>query len=343
VLATPTICLLGDVMLGRKVAETLATTPAAEVWSAGVREACAACDALVVNVECCVSTRGTPTSLIPEKPFFFRAPPSGVEVLRAIGASVAGLANNHALDFGVEALADTLEHLRAGGIVPVGAGAEVDSARRGVVVPAGRLRLGVLALSDHPVEYEAGRGRPGVAHADLRRALPTWVTTEVRRLRSEADVVLAFPHWGSNMSASPARWQVARARELLTAGADAVAGHSAHVFHGVALTPAGPALYDLGGAIDDYAIDEELRNDLGVLAEWRPQAEPEVQLTGLRLGYCRTELAAGADAEWIARRLQRACAKLGTSVERLDKGRFALLRRNPHRVFARRRYPAAPA
>jgi len=322
--ATPTICLLGDVMLGRKLAETLASTPAAEIWSPGVREACAACDAVVVNLECCVSTRGVATSLIPGKPFFFRAPPSGVGALRAIGASVAGLANNHALDFGVDALADTLDHLRGGGIVPVGAGAEVDSARRGVVVTAGRLRLGVLALSDHPVEYQAGPDRPGVAHADLRRALPAWVRTELRRLRSQADVVLAFPHWGPNMSARPARWQVARARELLTAGADAVAGHSAHVFHGVALTPSGPALYDLGGAVDDYAIDGELRNDLGVFARWRPRRQPEVELIGIRLGFCRTELAAGADADWIARRLERACGELGTSVRRLDGGRFAL-------------------
>jgi poly-gamma-glutamate capsule biosynthesis protein CapA/YwtB (metallophosphatase superfamily) len=327
--ATPTIGLLGDVMLGRKVAETLATTSATEVWSQGVREACAACDAVIVNLECCVSTRGAPTSLIPGKPFFFRAPPSGVGALRAIGASVAGLANNHALDFGVEALADTLEHLRAGGIVPVGAGAETDSARRGVVVAAGPLRLGVLALCDHPVEYEAGHDRPGVAHADLRGALPAWVTTELRRLRAEADVVLAFPHWGPNMSASPARWQLARARELLAAGADAVAGHSAHVFHGVAITPAGPVLYDLGGAIDDYAIDGELRNDLGVLVRWRPRGEPELELIGLRLGFCRTELAAGADAEWIARRLERACGEFGTSVRRLDEGRFALIAGRP--------------
>jgi hypothetical protein len=135
------------------------------------------------------------------------------------------------------------------------------------------------------------------------------------------------------MSASPARWQLERARELLAAGADAVAGHSAHVFHGVALTPDGPALYDLGGALDDYAIDEQLRNDLSVLAQWRPNAEPEIELIGLRLGFCRTELAAGADAEWIARRLERACAKLGTSVQRLDEGRFALLRRNPRGRF----------
>jgi poly-gamma-glutamate capsule biosynthesis protein CapA/YwtB (metallophosphatase superfamily) len=311
-------------MLGRKVAETLATTPGAAVWSPGVREACAACDVLIVNLECCMSSRGAPTPRIPRKSFFFRAPPSGVGALQAIGTSVAGLANNHVLDFGVEAFADTLVHLRAGAIAPVGADAEIEGARRGVVVPAGGLRLAVLALSDHPREYGAGKARPGIAHADLRRGLPEWVTTELRRLRSQAQLVLVFPHWGPNMTSRPAGWQRERGVELLAAGADAVAGHSAHVFHGVALTPSGPVLYDLGGALDDYAVDGELRNDLGVLARWRPHAEPEVELIGLRLGFCRTELATGADAEWIARRLERACGELGTSVRREDEGRFAL-------------------
>jgi poly-gamma-glutamate capsule biosynthesis protein CapA/YwtB (metallophosphatase superfamily) len=321
---TLTICLLGDVMLGRTVAQTLAATPAPEVWSPGVREACAACDVLVANLECCVSERGTPTPLIPGKRFFFRAPPSAVEALQAIGTSVAGLANNHVLDFGVEALADTLGHLRAGGIVPAGADVEIDGAHRGVVASAGRLRLGVLVMSDHPREYEAAEARPGMAYADLHRGLPQWVTTELRRLRSQADVILVFPHWGPNMTSRPAPWQRQRSQQLLAAGADAVAGHSAHVFHGAALTPSGPVLYDLGGALDDYAIDGELRNDLGMLARWRPHAEPEVELIGLCLGFCRTELAAGADAEWIAARLERACGELGTSVRRLDEARFAL-------------------
>jgi poly-gamma-glutamate capsule biosynthesis protein CapA/YwtB (metallophosphatase superfamily) len=311
-------------MLGRCVRDALASTPAADVWSPGVREVCADCDVVVVNLECCVSGLGSPPPFVSGKPFYFRAPPSAVDALQAIGASVAGVANNHTLDFGADALGDTLGHLRAAGIAPVGADLEIDGARRGVVVQAGRSRLGVLALSDHPREFAAGEGRAGIAYADLRRGLPEWVTTELRRLRVQAELLLVFPHWGPNMTSRPARWQRERGRQLLAAGADAVAGHSAHVFHGVALTAAGPVLYDLGGALDDYAIDPELRNDLGVLARWRPRAEPEIELIGLRLGFCRTELAVGADADWIAARLERACGKLGTSVKRMNEARFAL-------------------
>jgi poly-gamma-glutamate capsule biosynthesis protein CapA/YwtB (metallophosphatase superfamily) len=299
--------------------------PGAELWSPAVRELCATCDALVLNLECCVSARGEQTSLIPGKPFFFRAPPNAVGALQSIGVEVAGVANNHVLDFGPDSLVDTLSHLRDGGVAAVGAGSEVVGARRGVVVQAGELRLGVLALSDHPAEYAATSRRPGIAFADLRRPLPGWVGAELERLRSQADAVIAFPHWGPNMTSAPGRWQRARAREMLSAGADAVAGHSAHVFHGAELGPEGPILYDLGDALDDYAIDARLRNDLGVLALWRPGGEPEVELVGLHLDFCRTELAAGSDADWIAGRLETACAELGTLVRRLGEGRFALV------------------
>jgi poly-gamma-glutamate synthesis protein (capsule biosynthesis protein) len=104
-----------------------------------------------------------------------------------------------------------------------------------------------------------------------------------------------------------------------------VAGHSAHVFHVVERIDGRPVLYDLGDALDDYMIDPELRNDLGVLALWRPGADRDLELVGLRLDYCETGLARGNDADWIAARLDRACAELGTSVQRLDEQRFAII------------------
>ena len=50
----------------------------------------------------------------------------------------AGLANNHALDFGADALEDTLELLDAAGIVAAGAGFGLDAARSPAVAPGWR-------------------------------------------------------------------------------------------------------------------------------------------------------------------------------------------------------------
>jgi poly-gamma-glutamate synthesis protein (capsule biosynthesis protein) len=320
----PAIGLLGDVMLGRGVAQRLATQPPAEVWSPEVRAVCRSCDALIANLECCISDRGRRVRLIHSKPFFFRAPRAGVEALTAIGTSAVGLANNHALDYGPEALLDTLRHLDAAGIACAGAGADAYRARRGALLTADGLRLGLLALSDHPAEYAAGPESPGIAYAKLKSGLPDWLDGEIERLRRDADLVLVFPHWGPNMTTEPAAWQRRQARELLAAGADAVAGHSAHVFHGIELTDGQALLYDLGDALDDYAVDAMLRNDLGVLAIWRPGEDPPLELVGLELEFCRTDLARGAEADWIAARLERACAELGTRVERLAEQRFAV-------------------
>jgi hypothetical protein len=126
------------------------------------------------------------------------------------------------------------------------------------------------------------------------------------------------------MAAEPERWQRKRARELVAAGADLVAGHSAHVFHGIGRVEGRPVLYDLGGALDDYAVDPGLRNDLGILALWRPGTDPDLELVGLRLGFCETGLARGADADWIAVRLERACAALGTPIERVGEQRLVV-------------------
>ena len=315
-----TIAVLGDVMLGRAVGERLAGDPEA-AWSDELVELTRSCDLVVANLECCLSERGRPTDLLPGKPFFFRGPPQMVRALQALGNVAVGLANNHALDYGPEALLDTLEILAGAGIPLAGAGRDEQDARRGVVADG----VGLLSVSDHPSEFAASEESPGIAHADLSRGVPDWVTEELKRLRGECEHVIAFPHWGPNMTTQPAPWQLDAAARLHELGADLVAGHSAHVFHGVGWSGCGPLLYDLGDALDDYAVDADRRNDLGVLALWRPGSPRELELIGLELDFCRTGLATGADANWIAARLERACRDLGTSAERIGEQRFTVL------------------
>jgi poly-gamma-glutamate capsule biosynthesis protein CapA/YwtB (metallophosphatase superfamily) len=320
------IGLLGDVMLGRAVADALGRVDPEALWAPEVREIASGCDAVICNLECCISTRGRPTERIPGKPFFFRAPPAAVSTLEAIGAIAVGLANNHALDYEDEALADTLEALNGGGIAVAGAGRGAAEARRGAAVEAGGRRLGLVAVSDHPEEFAATGDSPGIAYADLRRGVPEWLVDELARLRAECDLVVAFPHWGPNMTTEPARWQRRAAEEMQQAGADLVAGHSAHVFHGVGWADPSPLLYDLGDALDDYAVDPARRNDLGVMALWRPDGggPQELELVGLALDFCHTRLAEGPEADWIGARLERSCAELGTRVERTATQRFVV-------------------
>ena len=303
-----TVALAGDTMLGRGVADRLSESPPAGLFGPDVVAFAREADLVIANLECCISDRGTPWP-DPAKPFFFRAPPAAVEALSDLGVDCVTMANNHALDFGEVALLDTLEHLGRAGIDVVGAGRDVEEARRPTVLAAHGLRLAVVGLTDHPADFAAGRG-PGVAFADLRRGVPDWVVATVRG--ADADGVLVTPHWGPNMTPRPVPHVRRAAEELVDAGATLVAGHSAHVFHGVSER----VLFDLGDLVDDYAVDPMLRNDLGLL--WRVTFDRggpgRLEALPIRLDYCFTDRAVGEDRAWIARRFQAACIELGTSV-----------------------------
>ena len=305
-----TVALAGDTMLGRGVARALATTPPAAMVAPEVLAVLGDADMVVLNLECCISERGRPWAA-PGKPFFFRAPPRAVELLVLLGTDCVTLANNHALDYGVDALADTLAHLAAADIAAVGAGLDLAQARRPAVLAAGGLRVAVLGATDHPPDFAASPDRPGVAFADLGRQVPNWLLDSVRA--ADAEVRLVTPHWGPNMTTAPVRHVRRAATALVDAGATLVAGHSAHVPHGVA----GPVLYDLGDFLDDYRVDPVLRNDLGLLFLVTLDARGPVRLEALplKLEYCHTRLAAGDDADWMRRRFRAACADLGTELE----------------------------
>jgi poly-gamma-glutamate capsule biosynthesis protein CapA/YwtB (metallophosphatase superfamily) len=307
---TITLALAGDTMLGRSVARALTSSPPEALVAPEVVAALSQADLVVLNLECCISERGRPWDA-PGKPFFFRAPPRAVELLALLGTDCVTLANNHALDYGVDALADTLAHLGTAGIAAVGAGADLEQARRPAVLAARGLRVAVLGVTDHPADFAAGADRPGVAFADLGRQVPQWLLQTVRE--AEADAVLVTPHWGPNMTTAPVRHVRRAATALLEAGATLIAGHSAHVPHGVA----GPVLYDLGDFLDDYQVDPRLRNDLGLLFLVTLDERGPVRLEALplKLEYCHTRLATGEDAAWMRRRFRTACADLGTAVE----------------------------
>src|SRR5919106_3724879 len=109
------LALAGDTMLGRGVARELALRSPRSLVADEVVEVAREADLFVLNLECCISERGRRWP-DPRKPFFFRAPPAAVETLVHLGVDCVTLANNHALDYGIDALLDTFDHLREAGI-----------------------------------------------------------------------------------------------------------------------------------------------------------------------------------------------------------------------------------
>jgi poly-gamma-glutamate synthesis protein (capsule biosynthesis protein) len=283
------IALAGDTMLGRGVARELGHRAPEALVAPEIAELTRAADLFVLNLECCISERGRPVP----KVFNFRAPPRAVETLLHLGVGCVTLANNHALDFGVDALLDTFEHLMQAGIPWVGAGENLGQAWTPVTVQG----LPIFAFCDHEPEFAAHADRPGIAYADLRRGAPECPPG-----------ALVLPHWGPNMTSAPLPHVRAAARKLREAGAALVAGTSAHVFHGVE----GSILYDLGDFLDDYAVHPKLRNDLGLLffVDLEDGELRGLETVPLKLEFAYTRLAAGEEADWIRRRFAEACAEL---------------------------------
>jgi poly-gamma-glutamate capsule biosynthesis protein CapA/YwtB (metallophosphatase superfamily) len=290
------LALAGDTMLGRAVAEGLRRRPPQSLVEDELAEITRAADLFVLNLECCISDRGEPVP----KAFNFRAPPSAVETLLHLGVGCVMLANNHALDYGITALLDTFEHLRAAGIAWAGAGENTEEARKPVVVQG----LPIVAFADHEPGSAAGPDRAGTAFADLRQGVPDWL----RELVPEA---LVCPHWGPNKEASPLPHLRMAARALRDAGAALVAGTSAHVFHGVERN----VLYDLGDFLDDLG--------LLFLVELEPEGPRRIEAVPLKLEFAYTRLARGEEAAWIRRRLREACSSFGTQVVEQDR-RFVI-------------------
>jgi poly-gamma-glutamate capsule biosynthesis protein CapA/YwtB (metallophosphatase superfamily) len=309
------LALAGDTMLGRMVAERLAADGPASLFAPEVVDVARGADVFVLNLECCISERGGRWAA-PGKPFFFRAPPAAIEALRLLGVDCVTLANNHALDYGTVALTDTLDHLAAAGITVVGAGPNEAAARRPAVLERDGFRVAVLGVADHPADFAAAADRPGIAFADLARGVPEWLVGSVGDAVARADAVLVTPHWGPNMVLAPVPHVRDAAGVLRDAGATLVAGHSAHVFHGVD----DHVLYDLGDFVDDYRVDPQLRNDLGLLwlVDLDRQGPARVEAVPLHLDYCVTRLATGDNARWIRDGFRAACEAFGTAVDEHD-------------------------
>src|SRR5512145_378002 len=259
----------GDVMLGRMVAEIIATRGAAYPI-APVAELMRGADLTLVNLECAITASSGLWPGVP-KAFYFGAPPTAAQTLTHAGVDLVSLANNHTLDFDVQGLRDTLRHLAQADIACAGAGENREAAHAPALVERGGLRFALVAYCDHQEDFAAGNNTPGIAWLDLNEeaAAVREFGAAMGRIRSAggADWPILSLHWGPNFRLAPEARFVRLAHAAVEAGFAMVFGHSAHNFQGVELHRGRPILYSAGDLVDDYAVDDWFRNDRSLLFE----------------------------------------------------------------------------
>ena len=320
-----TLALMGDVMLGRRVAEALNYHMGPEEPWGGVMALLDAADLRIINLECAITDNEQPWTRT-AKVFQFRAKPSAIETLRTARIDACSLANNHTLDFEEQGLLDTLEHLDAAGIRHAGAGRNQEEAVDPaiLIVPAEHThRVALLAFTDNEPSFAAGPDRPGTNYlpVSLRPEVLRRVERAVSAVREVGvDTVIFSNHWGPNMVQRPIEIFRRFARAVIDLGVDIYYGHSAHVFQGVEIYHGKPILYDTGDFIDDYAVNRELRNDWSFF--FRVSVEEgrfeRLDLIPVKLSYARVDLAKGGEREIILDRMERLSAEMGTVFARRE-------------------------
>lgn len=320
----------GDVMLGRLVDRRQRSRPVGAVWG-DLLDRLRSLDGLFINLECCLSTRGHPWQRT-HRPFHFRADPDwAVPALERAGVDWVSLANNHVLDYEEVAFHDTLDHLDDAGISNAGAGKTVDDAREPVHVSIKGLDIVFVSFTDNTPEYAAGPDSPGVARVEFdtmdeenKQILEETLTT-AREMNP--DLLVASLHWGPNMVTEPPDAFRNTGHWLIEQGVDIVHGHSAHVFQGIEVYNNRPILYDTGDFVDDYAVDDELRNDRGFLFELRADQDgtfQKLRLFPTEIHDCAVHEASSSAADWSRNRIRELSEPFDTEFEREDDAHLSV-------------------
>ena len=217
---------------------------------APIQPVLAGADLAVVNLETAVTDRGTPAA----KQYLFREPATAFPALRAGGVTVATMANNHGMDYGVVGLADSLAAAAAAGFPVIGIGTDAAAAYAPYLTTIKGQRIAVLAatqvLDENLIaDWTAGSGKPGLASA---KDVPRLVEA-VRAARQVADTVVVDLHWGTEQVTCPTPTQRELAPQLVAAGADVVVGSHAHVLLGAGYLDKAYVDYGLGNFVF-YAV-----------------------------------------------------------------------------------------
>lgn len=241
------------------------------------------------NQEVALSNKGAP--IIPGR-LCIRSDPRMVDALLSAGIDIVGLANNHSMDFGPEAIMQTIEILDKAGIAHVGAGINDEEAHRPVILDRNGTKFAFLSYSSVfiPEFFPAQKNRPGIAVVRMNTAYqphrrvfeqpgsPALAIVEPEErdfLRMQqniydakklADFLTVSWHWGiSEGYGKVVEYQREMGKAAIDAGADIVVGHHPHMLQGIEIYKGKAIFYSLGNFVFDFPLEHSGRETIIII------------------------------------------------------------------------------
>lgn len=208
-------------------------------------------DIFMVNQEFPFTERGTKAA---DKQFTFRLPESRFHLMKEMEIDIVTLANNHILDFGPEGITDSIALLKENGIRYVGAGENLNEAKKLEIMEVKGKKIGFLGTSRVYMDgsWAAGADHPGV----FSTYDPTLAVEEIKKARELVDYLVVYVHWGVERETTPKEYQKTMGQQYIDAGADLVIGSHPHVLQPIEYYKEKPIVYSLGNFVFGSSIPQ---------------------------------------------------------------------------------------
>lgn len=202
-----------------------------------------AADIMMVNNEYTYSNRGEPLS---GKTYTFRTKPETAANLLKMSADIVSVANNHIYDFGETALIDTLDTLDQYGVPYVGAGRNLDEAKKIVYFRVNGIKIAYVSATQVERGYVFTKEATATSAGVLRTYDPAKFLEVIREADANSDFVVVYVHWGTEGTNYFEADQQSLGHQYIDAGADLVMGDHPHRLQGIEYYKGVPILYSLG-------------------------------------------------------------------------------------------------
>ena len=182
----------------------------------------------------------------------FSANPRLIAGLKDAGIDYVSLGNNHIGDAGPVGLLQTLANLDKYGIRHSGAGKNLAAARTPAILTVDGVKVAILSYDTIAKYYAAGTNKAGSAQLTAAN-----VKVDVAAARKAgAQIVIVYPHWGTEYSPRPFSAEQTLARAVIDAGADMIIGNHAHWVGAMEIYKGRPIWYALGNFVFDQIWSE---------------------------------------------------------------------------------------